>query len=94
MKCALNWIIEQETSNFSLLCTCCMHIFKLFSHHAPFLSFFLLNFVSWVIKDKKLLIFKFFIALATFPFCFPVLGPLTVDHGYKMFQSDFKNLAY
>jgi hypothetical protein len=41
-------------------------------------------------KDKKLLLFKFFIALATFPFSFPVLGPLPVKQEYKMVQSDFK----
>jgi len=40
------------------------------------------------------LLFKFFIALAMFPLCFPVLGPLTVEHEYKMVHSDFKKLAY
>jgi hypothetical protein len=47
-----------------------------------------------LIGNQKLLLFKFFIALATFPFCSPILGPLMVEHQYKMVQSDLKKLAY
>jgi len=42
---------------------------------------------------KKIAVIQIFIVLAKFPFCFPALGPLTVENGYKMVQSGFKKLA-
>ena len=49
----MTWIMEQYISNFSLLGTCCMHIFILFSHHG-FLFFLDL------IKDRKNVVIPIF----------------------------------
>ena len=68
----------------------CMYTYFQIIFSSCFPPPFYLFIFSWINQRKKMLLFKFFIALATFPVYFPVLASFTVEHGYKMVQSVLK----